>query len=467
MKSFTSILLGVIAPFAAAHSTFTTIYINDVSQGDGTCVRMNMNSENSSSPIPSLSSDDMACGMSYIFLPLSTSGVAFGGALNHFLFYDGPILTWRITPPGSMGEKAVAFTCPATPGDKLTFEWRLWANLEEPGSIDPSHKGPCAVYAKQVADMSTTAAAGAGWFKLWEEGYDDATGKWCTEKLIDDGGLMSVQVPAALPAGNYLFRPELLALQNVPDANDPQFYTGCAQIQVQGGTTGGAATTLDVPAEYSVSIPGHVKVGEPSVTFDIYAPVFPYPMPGPNVYTVPSSSSSSSSPSKRRREEYATTNGAVLVPSTYLIKEGNWVGVEVPDYADEDGCWAASEDCYDQAAACYDAAPPTGDDNCRVWEAKCAGIQDACSAGDFEGPPNKGQKLVDAEIRTGVVVPAVDNLGGSSGGSGSNDDGNDDADDDSADYSASPVVTAAPTAETTAAASTGFHTVTVYVTVTA
>ncbi|KAF3021977.1 hypothetical protein E8E14_010679 [Neopestalotiopsis sp. 37M] len=430
MKSFTSILLGVIAPFAAAHSTFTTIYINDVSQGDGTCVRMNMNSENSSSPIPSLSSDDMACG--------------------------------------SMGEKAVAFTCPATPGDKLTFEWRLWANLEEPGSIDPSHKGPCAVYAKQVADMSTTAAAGAGWFKLWEEGYDNATGKWCTEKLIDDGGLMSVQVPAALPAGNYLFRPELLALQNVPDANDPQFYTGCAQIQVQGGTEGGAATTLDVPAEYSVSIPGYVKVGEPSVTFDIYAPIFPYPMPGPNVYTVPSSSSSSSSsPSKRRREEYATTNGAVLVPSTYLIKEGNWVGVEVPDYADEDGCWAASEDCYDQAAACYDAAPPTGDDNCRVWEAKCAGIQDACSAGDFEGPPNKGQKLVDAEVRTGVVVPAVDNLGGSSGSGGSDDDDGDDADDTSADYSASPVVTAAPTAETTAAASTGFHTVTVYVTVTA
>lgn len=419
MKLPLPILLGVAAPFAAAHSTFTTMYINDVSQGDGTCVRMNMNSENSSSPIPSLSSNDMACG--------------------------------------SMGETAVAFTCPAAPGDKLTFEWRLWADLEEPGSIDPSHKGPCAVYAKQVADMSSTAAAGPGWFKIWEEGYDNATSKWCTEKLIDDGGLMSVQIPSGLPSGNFLFRPELLALQNVQE-NDPQFYTGCAQVQVQGSQ----AAALDVPAEYSVSIPGHVQDGEPSVTFDIFQPVFPYTMPGPKVYSVPSSSSSS----RRGRREYAATNGATLVPTNYLIKEGNWVGVEVPDYADEDGCWAASENCYDQAAVCYDSASPAGSKNCRVWEDKCAGIQDACAAGDFDGPPNKGQKLADAEVRVGVVVPATNNLGsGETDGSGDDDGGDDD--DGVAEYSASSVVTAAPTETSVPAATTTFHTVTVWVTASA
>jgi hypothetical protein len=57
------VLASTAASLVSAHSTFTTIYINDVSQGDGTCVRMNTDSDTSSAPIPSLSSDDMACGM--------------------------------------------------------------------------------------------------------------------------------------------------------------------------------------------------------------------------------------------------------------------------------------------------------------------------------------------------------------------------------------------------------------------
>lgn len=54
-------LVGTAASLASAHSVFTTIYINDVSQGDGTCVRM-AKDEDPSAPIAGLSSDDMACG---------------------------------------------------------------------------------------------------------------------------------------------------------------------------------------------------------------------------------------------------------------------------------------------------------------------------------------------------------------------------------------------------------------------
>ena len=60
MKSTFSLLSGLA--LANAHSLFSTLYINDKSQGDGTCVRMNMDGAHSTDPIESLSSDDMACG---------------------------------------------------------------------------------------------------------------------------------------------------------------------------------------------------------------------------------------------------------------------------------------------------------------------------------------------------------------------------------------------------------------------
>lgn len=46
-----------------SHTVFTTLFVDDVDQGDGTCVRMNMTPQNSTYPIIDLSSNDMACGM--------------------------------------------------------------------------------------------------------------------------------------------------------------------------------------------------------------------------------------------------------------------------------------------------------------------------------------------------------------------------------------------------------------------
>ncbi|KAI8957657.1 glycoside hydrolase family 61 protein [Daldinia sp. FL1419] len=345
-----------------AHTVFTTLFVNDVSQGDGTCVRMNMDPQHCTSPIAGLNSDDMACGVD--------------------------------------GEKPVAFTCPAPAGGKLSFEWRTWADAEQPGSIDISHKGPCAVYAKQVNDMATDSATGPGWIKLWEEGYDESSGKWCTEKLINNNGLMSIDIPKSLPSGSWLIRPELLALHQA-DKGDPQFYTGCAQVFINGGNK----AALDVPAEYSVSIPGHVKAGEPSVTFNIYQPKFPYPMPGPKVYkpSAPNSMTSSG----------VLTQTEGKIPSDYLIKNANWVGVEVSSYSTEDGCWKASGECWDQAKGCYDSAPPTGGANCHVWESKCDDINTACNSGDFNGPPNRGQKLQGKDPAPPGVIPAAANSGNS------------------------------------------------------
>lgn len=47
---------------ALAHSIFTTLFVNEVSQGDGTCVRMNPSPQKCTDPIHDLASEDMACG---------------------------------------------------------------------------------------------------------------------------------------------------------------------------------------------------------------------------------------------------------------------------------------------------------------------------------------------------------------------------------------------------------------------
>ncbi|KAK7927742.1 glycoside hydrolase family 61 protein [Apiospora marii] len=373
MRSSHSLLVGFLGTLAATangHTIFTTMYVDGQDQGDGTCVRMSLSENHPTDPIKGLDSNDMACGVD--------------------------------------GGKAVGYTCPVGAGSTITFEWREYANLQEPGSIDISHKGPCAVYIKQVGNMATSTAAGSGWVKIWDEGYDSTTGKWCTEKLIDNQGLLSVRIPTNVPTGNYLVRPELLALQNV-QKNDPQFYVGCAQVAIKGSSSG----KLDVPAGYSVSIPGHVKAGEPSVSFNIYQPKFPYPLPGPKVWNT----QSTAAPVKVPSGDNSWITGAQTVPATCLLTNANWCGVEVPDYTTEEGCWKAHDACSKQTDRCYGTAPPTGSKNCQVWEAKCQGIEDACNSGNFQGPPKKGKKLESADPKLTASIPPPGNVpsGASSG----------------------------------------------------
>lgn len=267
--------------------------------------------------------------------------------------------------------------------------------------LKKSCAGPCAIYAKQVDDMANDEATGSGWIKLWDEGYDATAKKWCTEKLIDNKGLLSFEIPEGLPAGYWLFRPELLALHEA-DKGDPQFYVGCAQVFVQSSNT----AALDVPDDRIVSIPGHVHPDDAGLTFNIYTPVFPYPLPGPKVFEVPPPKSGgvdTAGPSVPKQ-----TQGAI--PANYIVKNANWVGVEVPDYKDEGGCWASSEDCWKQTGTCYDTAPPTGDAGCEALEKKCTGIQKACDDGKFQGPPNKGTKLVVKEPALQGSIPGPVNV---------------------------------------------------------
>ncbi|KAL2066489.1 hypothetical protein VTL71DRAFT_2560 [Oculimacula yallundae] len=318
----------------AGHSVFTTLFVNDIDQGDGTCVRMPMDAHNATNPISDLSSSAMACG--------------FGGT------------------------QGVARVCTIPSSAKMGFQFRQFPDNSQAGTIDSSHMGPCAVYMKYVSSAIEDPGVGDGWFKIASSGYDESTKKWCTEKLSANNGVMSFSVPEDLAGGYYLIRPELLTLQDADkDPPNPQFYTGCAQVFLN-------STGRRLPRD-TVSIPGYVGIKNESVLFDLYKPIWPYLEPGPEVYT------SGTSSAKVVEAVIRQTEG--LLPRDAYLTNANWWGVEVSSYDDEDGCWNASKSCYTQADACYKTAPPTGSKNCKVWEARCSNIQTACDKEIFTGPP--------------------------------------------------------------------------------
>ncbi|KAK0112750.1 hypothetical protein ONS95_014485 [Cadophora gregata] len=331
-----SLLLGTVNT-VAGHTLFTNLFIDGIDEGDGTCVRMPMTPHNATFPIDDLESTDMACGYN--------------------------------------GMNGVARVCPVPASSNLTFQFREYPDNSQPGAIESSHLGPCAVYMKHVDSAIKDPAAGDGWFKVASMGYDPESKKWCTQQLAEKNGILDlgVKIPEMLAGGYYLVRPELLSLHDADkDPSNPQFYAGCAQIFVAS-----EGTTLP---KVTVKIPGYVGIKDKSVLFDIYNPVWPYIEPGPEVYK-PGQSPGKTVKLLQRQDEG-------LLPGNARIVNANWWGVELDPYGDEDGCWNASTACFSQADTCYKSAPPTGSKNCRVWESRCSGIQGACKEHIFTGPPS-------------------------------------------------------------------------------
>lgn len=164
-------------------------------------------------------------------------------------------------------------------------------------------------------------ASGPGWFKIFENSYDNSTQKWCTERLImDTNGMLSVKLPSDLASGHYLLRTEALALQEA-DKNpaDPQFYVNCVQIFMNEPAGSSAPTN-------TVSIPGYVDMekDKAALTFHIWDNqlALPYPQLGPPVY-------SGSSHSKRYFQTCdvsQTTQTTGLRPDDCVLQVGNWCG---------------------------------------------------------------------------------------------------------------------------------------------
>ncbi|KAJ1932982.1 hypothetical protein EC988_009272 [Linderina pennispora] len=144
--------------------------------------------------------------------------------------------------------------------------------------------------------MAPLSSNGKGdvWFKVFEDGYDAGSKKWCVDKIRANGGKLNIKLPADIKAGNYLLRTEIIALHEsdtdyaVNPARGSQYYPNCAQVSVTGG---GSA----VPKGYA--IPGIYKTNSPGILFNLYSSYSSYPIPGPPLYTGGAGSSPSSTPS--------------------------------------------------------------------------------------------------------------------------------------------------------------------------
>ncbi|KAE8349546.1 glycosyl hydrolase family 61-domain-containing protein [Aspergillus coremiiformis] len=242
MKSSTvgMLALAAAARLVNAHTTVHAIWVNDADQGAGNSDSGYIRSPPNNSPITDVTSKSMTC---------------------------------------NVNNKATAKTIDVKSGDKITFEWHHETRSASDDIIASSHKGPIVVYMAPT-DKGT---AGNGWVKIAEEGYSN--GVWAVENLIKNKGKHSATIPNVAP-GEYLLRPEIIALHEGNRQNGAQFYMECVQVKVSGGSK-------TLPA--GVSIPGAYTATDKGVLFDIYNSFSSYPIPGPPVWNGASGSSSSDS----------------------------------------------------------------------------------------------------------------------------------------------------------------------------
>ncbi|KAB5588710.1 hypothetical protein CTheo_7845 [Ceratobasidium theobromae] len=214
-----SVVAAIIASASAAyaHAVVGIVHINGVSQGNG--VNTYIRSPPSNSPVKDLDSPNVACNVNNVAVPK---------------------------------------TLEVSAGDVITFEW--YHNTPQDDIIDASHKGAVQVY------VAPTESNGAGpvWVKLFSQGYTD---DWATNKLIAGKGLVSITVPD-LKAGEYLFRPEVVALHESDTAykmnagRGVQLYMECVQFKVVSSGSVALSGGIDFKESYTYSDKGLV--------FDLY-----------------------------------------------------------------------------------------------------------------------------------------------------------------------------------------------------
>lgn len=181
-----------------------------------------------------------------------------------------PILTVTDPMMRCNGGTSAALSAPVAAGQTVTAIWAQWTHQQ----------GPVMVWMYKCAgEFSACDGSGAGWFKIDEMGMTapPLTGtSWGTAVVFATLKWTST-IPATLAPGNYLIRHELLALHQ---ADTPQFYPECAQLQVTG------SGTASPPSSYLTSIPAYASQNDPGIMIDIYTSTATnYTCPGPAVWT--------------------------------------------------------------------------------------------------------------------------------------------------------------------------------------
>ncbi|KAG8945697.1 hypothetical protein FRC04_000556 [Tulasnella sp. 424] len=244
MKSLAIAVVGLLAASADAHTRVWSVYVNGVDQGTGVGVR---------DPIPEGPP------------PYGYSNWPFKDVLS-------PDMKCHV-----LGDQQDCNTINVLPGDVVTFDWHHDNRTTADDIIATSHLGPCLIY------ISPDPPTDNSWVKLWHQGQY-GNNQWCTtNNLIDAKGKLNVAIPNDLAPGNYLLRPELIALhegdtmwsQNT--LRGAQLYFECVQIHV------GGDGTVELPE--GVSFPGAYAFEDPGIHYNPYVTSPTYYLPGPTVWS--------------------------------------------------------------------------------------------------------------------------------------------------------------------------------------
>jgi len=255
----TSVVLAIAAAkLVAGHATFQSFVIGGKDQGQHFAVQTPSNGNN---PIKDVTSPLMVCN----------------------------------------GGKATTDFVSVKAGSEITFQWHHNDPQTQAGDQDEpiaaSHKGPVMVYMAKA----DTKGEGAVWTKIFEEGLSG--GKWAVDKFIANKGQITITLPD-VAEGQYYIRPEIIALHEGNRQGGAQFYNGCGQISVSGGSTALPSTGVDMTKAYSATDPG--------VLFDMYNGATTYKIPGPAVWK---GASSGSAPAPSTPTKPASSPVASAAPS--------------------------------------------------------------------------------------------------------------------------------------------------------
>lgn len=195
------------------------------------------------------------------------------------------------------------------------------------------------MYMKKVNDATKDSGSGPGWFKIYEDGYRD--GNWCSKRINDNGGKLTVKIPRDLAGGQYLIRGEHIGLHNAKDEGMAQFFVGYVlgvsahNCQFANGCRCGQliVTSLGGSAKpETVSIPGCIHANDPGVLFDWdkTSDLSTYIVPGPKVYQ-------GSTSGLRSRPD---NKDLVQEPGNWdcVVENANWCAKPLGKYTSADDC---------------------------------------------------------------------------------------------------------------------------------
>ncbi|KAL5636387.1 hypothetical protein ACGC1H_000376 [Rhizoctonia solani] len=171
-----------------------------------------------------------------------------------------------------------------TAGSTIKMTWE-----DHPGDTWNHDLGPLMTYMTKVPEGQTADKfnpSSAQWFKVAQAGIG-SNGKWAQAALMS-GAAHSVQIPKNIPSGQYILRHEIIALHLADKRGGVEFYGGCVQLDVKGGTGGGNFLSGVATAKF----PGGYSLDDKGIHVNVFNGKLNYVFPGPAIAKFSSSSSS-------------------------------------------------------------------------------------------------------------------------------------------------------------------------------